>query len=296
MGCLLAGLIGKTRRVVLLCRNADGAKALAKAGVRLSGPGDTPERTIAVEAVTDVSEVSPPPGLVFLCVKARDTEGAVAPLVGTSLDATVAVVQNGLGRAAIVGKLLGDPERVVGVFTSEGSTRLAPRFVRHSGPGETCVGALAGGLARAEQVADVLAAAGLKVRLEADLRQIEWEKVQVNAAINALSGLLGCPNGALLESDFSQALGDCAAIEVGVVAKALGIPGDWSEEAGKGRWRAVARATAGNRSSTLEDLLRGQKTEVFAINGAVAQAANELGVNTCVNRVLAQLLGAREEL
>jgi 2-dehydropantoate 2-reductase len=155
---------------------------------------------------------------------------------------------------------------------------------------------LSGGLGRAEVVANILAEAGLKVRLEADLRRLEWEKVQVNAAINALSGLLGCPNGALLESDFSLTLGDCAAIEVGAVARAAGVPGAWSEEASKARWRAVAKATAANRSSTLEDLLRGQKTEVFAINGAVARVGDDLGVNTCVNRVLAQILGAREEL
>ena len=173
---------------------------------------------------------------------------------------------------------------------------MAPGQVRHSGPGETAVGPLSGGLSRAERVADVLAAAGLKVRLQPDLRRIEWEKVQVNAAINALSGLLGCPNGALLENDFSQRLADCAAIEVGVVAEAAGVPGEWSEEASKARWRTVAKATSANRSSTLEDLLRGQKTEVFAINGAVARVGDDLGVNTCVNRVLAQLLGAREEL
>jgi len=54
----------------------------------------------------------------------------------------------------------------------------------------------------------------------------------------------------------------------------------------------VARRTAGNRSSMLQDILRGAPTEIDAINGAVAEAGERLQVPTPVNRTLWRLVRA----
>ncbi|MGB9633999.1 MAG: ketopantoate reductase family protein, partial [Chloroflexaceae bacterium] len=56
----------------------------------------------------------------------------------------------------------------------------------------------------------------------------------------------------------------------------------------------VARATAANRSSTLQDVLRGAPTEIAAINGAVAREGARVGVPTPVNALLASLIEALE--
>ena len=85
-------------------------------------------------------------------------------------------------------------------------------------------------------------------------------------------------------------------MEVGQVAVEKGVAGDWGPGASRRRWEAVSRATAFNISSTLQDLRLGRKTEVHAINGAVAEAARELGVEAPVNGLLAQLVRALEEL
>lgn len=291
MGCLLSAQIAAAgRRVVLLDRSESRARQISERGIRVG------EAVVHVEAVTSLAGLTGSPAVAFLCVKARDTEGAVAAVAGLGDEVTLAVLQNGLGRAAAVGELLGEPSRVVGVFTSEGATLVGPGAISRRGQGHTTVGPLVpAGLARARYVGEVLAD-GFKVSVEEDLRRLEWEKVQVNAAINALTGLLGCLNGGLLDSASGQAVADLAAEEVGAVASAAGVPGEWSPEASRARWRAVARATEDNRSSTLSDLWKGQKTEVFAINGAVAEVASNNGVNACVNRVLAQLIQAREDL
>jgi 2-dehydropantoate 2-reductase len=57
---------------------------------------------------------------------------------------------------------------------------------------------------------------------------------------------------------------------------------------------AVARDTADNRSSMLQDLERGAPTEIDAICGAVVGAGDRLGVPTPVNRCLWQLVRALE--
>ena len=78
-----------------------------------------------------------------------------------------------------------------------------------------------------------------------------------------------------------------AAREAGAVARAAGVV---LAEDPVERVRLVARATAANRSSMLQDVERGRRTEVDAINGAVAERGRALGVPTPINETLADLV------
>jgi 2-dehydropantoate 2-reductase len=57
---------------------------------------------------------------------------------------------------------------------------------------------------------------------------------------------------------------------------------------------AVARATAKNRSSMGQDVDFGKRTEIDAINGAIAGFGEELGIDTPVNLTLTRLLQIME--
>jgi 2-dehydropantoate 2-reductase len=124
-----------------------------------------------------------------------------------------------------------------------------------------------------------------------DLAGLRWRKLAVNAAINALTALAGLPNGALLDDPVLAADMAAAAREVGAVAAAAGVDlgADPAELA-----RAVARATAANRSSMLQDLARGAPTEVDAIQGEVLRLGRRLGVPTPVNERLWRAVRSRE--
>jgi 2-dehydropantoate 2-reductase len=248
-------------------------------------------RRVTVPASADAAE------FVVVCVKVADTAGAAdtaARLAGA--DGTVVALQNGLGRAAEVARVAGRPDRSVGAVTSEGATRIEAG-VRHAGRGPTRLAPLTeAGRPRAEAAAALLRRAGYDATVAPDLRQLEWEKVLVNAAINALTGLLDRENGALLFSPSAKALASAAAREVAATARALGVPGAWDAEGCDARWVAVAAATARNLSSTVQDLRSARKTEVHAMNGAVARAAHEAGVPAPTNDLLARLIAAREEL
>ena len=62
------------------------------------------------------------------------------------------------------------------------------------------------------------------------------------------------------------------------------------------RVETVARMTAANRSSMLQDVLRGATTEVETINGAVMRAGEQSEVPTPVNADLYRMVKAIEEL
>jgi 2-dehydropantoate 2-reductase len=62
-----------------------------------------------------------------------------------------------------------------------------------------------------------------------------------------------------------------------------------------GRVVEVCRATAGNISSMLQDVLRKDITEVAFINGAIVREGEDLGIPTPVNHTLTSLVQAIQE-
>lgn len=281
--------------VALLDHDPARAARLAASGLTIEDPHGGAPRAVRVPVTASVAGLAPE--LVLLCVKVPATAAAVQAIAALPGRPTVLVLQNGLGRAAEVAGLLGDPGRVLGGSTREAATLLGEGRVLHAGRGPTRIAPLEWPrLELARRAQDLLLRQGkLPVEVEPDLRRLEWEKVLVNAAINALTGVLRCKNGALLESPAAAELASAAAVEAAAAARALGVSG-WTDEEAVGEWRRVARFTAGNTSSTLQDLSRGRKTEVHAINGAVARAAQELGLPAPVNATLARLIAALEEL
>ncbi|MEZ0227910.1 MAG: ketopantoate reductase family protein [Planctomycetota bacterium] len=292
LGLLFAGLLAeKGAKVALLDRDLERGKRIEKAGVKVSGPGAAPERSMTVSALA----APPDCGFVLVAVKAHADAAVVERLRGLPACVTVVTLGNGLGRVEALAPLGAD--RVLLASTTEGATLEGEGRVRHAGRGVTRVAPLeAAGERRAEKLVRRLAALGLEARVEADARALAWEKVTVNAAINAIAGLLDVPNGALLTNAAASSLADRAAEEAARVAAALAVPGDWSPERAKARWRAVAAATAPNLCSTVQDLRGRRKSEVHAINGAIAEAARMAGVATPTNELLAVLIAAREEL
>ena len=287
---LAACLTRAGREVTLLDHDPARALRLEQAGLEVTDP----EGAVWTARPRVTARLEGEHRLAFLCVKAGASEAALRPLRAGG--ATIAVLQNGCERGQAVGDLLGEPERIVGLVTYQGATRLGEGRVHRVGRGETQAGALAPeSEERAREVAAVLNAAGWSTRL-GPVRQASWEKLLVNAAINALTGLLECPNGDLLASPAAAALGDQAAAEVALLARAMGVPGAWNAEAAAAAWRVVAAQTAANLSSTRQDLQRGQTTEVRAINGTVARLAADLGLAAPLNEHLSRLVAAREEL
>ena len=143
------------------------------------------------------------------------------------------------------------------------------------------------------QVKALFEKAGFATEIIEDLTSLQWGKLAANVAINPLTALLRVHNGALLESPAARLLLQSAAQEVEAVAKAKGIKlpfvdaAVWAQE--------VARKTARNRSSMLQDALRGVETEINAMCGAVVREGQMLGVPTPVNAFLLQLMTAATE-
>jgi 2-dehydropantoate 2-reductase len=292
LGCLFAGLLALNGHDVrLLGRRPEQAEALNRDGVTVERDGEA--RRATVRAGTDPPALGPV-DLAIVLVKATDT-GAAAPSLPALLgpDAPAVSLQNGLGNVDALVAVLG-PERVLGGVSSQGATMLGVGHVRHAGFGPTSLAEAAGGLTeRAQRIAAMLNAAGLNARAYADAAPLIWGKLIANAAINGLGALLNCQNGHTVERPAAHELFISLASEAGAVANALGVTLPFDDPVAHAE--SVAQYTYGNRNSMLQDVEAGRKTEIGAINGAVARLGDEHGIATPVNKVIAGLIRALEE-
>ena len=292
LGCLFGGLLALAGHDVrMLARRPEQAEHIARHGLAIERDGT--ERRAAVRADTDPARLGPV-DLAIVLVKATDTTAA-APALSALLAPTGAAVslQNGLGNVEALTAVLGT-ERILGGVTSQGATLLGLGRVRHAGFGPTSLAeAAGGGSMRAAAIAALLDKAGMPAHAFASVGPLVWGKLIANAAINPLGALLRCQNGVLVERPSSAPLFDGLAAEAGAVARALGVELPFADPVEHAR--SIARVTYANRNSMLQDVEAGRRTEVDAINGAVARLGAEVGVPTPLNATLAALIRAMEE-
>jgi 2-dehydropantoate 2-reductase len=214
---------------------------------------------------------------VIVLVKAGDTVDA----------ARTALAMQPRGVLSLQNGLVGDVLREVcgslpvgqGV-TTEGAFRDGERVVP-SGAGDTLLPPGFGA------VADLLAAAGFRARVEPDIAAARLAKLLVNVAINPLAAIFRVPNGALLAPPHRVLL-DALVTEAWPVLRAAGLLLD--EVSARERVIAVATATAANRASMLQDVLAGRRTEIDAITGALLAMAEGQGVELPTHRAVFTLV------
>ena len=292
LGCLFAGLLSLDGHDVrLLGRRAEQAEEINQTGIVMERDGA--ERRAAVRAGADPAALGPV-DLAIVLVKATDTVAAAPSLpVLLAPGAPAVSLQNGLGNIDALTAVLG-VGRVLGGITSQGATLLGNGHVRHAGFGPTSLAEAGGSLTpRAELIARILDRAGLVATAYADAAPLIWGKLIANAAINPLGALLRCRNGDTVERPASRELFYGLAREAGAVAAALGVTLPFADPAAHAE--SIARITSNNRNSMLQDVEAGRRTEITAINGAVARLGAEHGIPTPLNATVAQMVCALEE-
>jgi 2-dehydropantoate 2-reductase len=294
MGSLFAARLAPLAEVTMIAHWAPQLAALRQRGLTLEEPdGRRAQLQPGTLEVTSEPAAVVPVDVALILVKSYQiarAAGEAAMLLAP--DGIVLTLQNGLGNREILGAAVG-PERALAGTTSEGATLLEPGIVRHAGRGLTYLGANQAQSARAATLATLLEEAGFATRLESNVEALLWAKVAVNAGINPLTALLGTENGFLLQHEPARELMIAAAEEAAAVAAALGchLP---LPPAGE-RVVQVARATAANSSSMLQDLRNRRQTEIEAITGAVVTTGATHGIATPVNDALLSLVRAAEQ-
>lgn len=301
LGSVFGGFLRRAGLPVTLLGRAPHVEIIARDGLRIDGIWGE-HRIEGFDVATDVSQLRGPFDLVLLPVKSYDTEEvarAVVPfLAGNGF---ILSLQNGLGNVETLESVAGT-QRTLGARVIFGATLAAPGHARVTVFADpTAIGTLHAGRhpasdEAARKWAETISAAGVPAVYTDRLASSLWAKVFYNAALNPLGALLGVHYGALPEHEQSRGVMDTVIEEAFSVAVSESVELPWLDAAAYRRefYRRLVPATHDHRSSMLQDLERGRRTEVDAINGAVWRRGAERGIATPVNETLTRLIRLRE--
>lgn len=260
---------------------------------------------------------------LIVTVKAQQTAAALKSVKHRlTPESTVLLLQNGMGTVEeITEKVFPDPRErphyMMGII-SHGLLRKEPFHVAHTGIGTTILSPVSprGSLAPNEQEADwapstkyLLRTLTLSPPLVAvaetptNLLQYQLEKLAMNCVINSFTVLLDCQNGELLYNyNLTRAM-RLLLIEISTVICSLpelqGVPGikaRFAPERLRKMAANLANRTAKNTSSMLQDVRRGNKTEIEYINGYIVRRGDELGIRCALNYLLMQLIRGKTDI
>jgi 2-dehydropantoate 2-reductase len=296
VGCYFGAMLARSGVPVTLIGRPRHVDAIAAEGLLLKTTTFT-ER-VRVAASTDAGAARGT-GLVLVAVKSWDTEEAARALAPHLAEgATILSLQNGVENAARLRAGTGRDAFPAVVWVAVEMT--APGTLTHAGRGDLVIGdeapsaAGASGRRRAlDAAAALFARAGVPCVVSENIAGELWAKLAANCAYNAVSALGHARYARVTANPDRRRLFEDVVGEVLAVAAASGVDLRGRDILGDA-WRlgtTMAQAT----SSMAQDLARGRRTEIDALNGFVARRGEALKVPAPVNRTLATLVKLLED-
>jgi len=296
VGSYFGGMLARTgARVTLIGRRAH-VEAIARDGLLIDSIHF--QERIAVAASTQ-ADAARDAELVLFCVKTTDTDAAARALAPyLPAGAIVVSLQNGVDNVERIRAASGIEAVPAVVYVA--TAMPTPGRVKHAARGDLVIGWPQRGPAGAgrsnddlARVAQCFAGAGVPCRISENIEGELWTKLVWNCAGNALTALARSTYGQVARNELARDLLAAAASEAIAVARAAGVdlpPLDLAAAGVK-----MAKDLGDATSSTAQDIARGKRTEIDALNGYVARRGAELGVPTPVNHTLFALVKLLEE-
>ncbi|MCL6584683.1 MAG: 2-dehydropantoate 2-reductase [bacterium] len=234
--------------------------------------------------------------VILLCVKSFDTAEAVRQTANLlAEDGLVVSLQNGLGNVEKIAAEVGSRRTLGGrvIFGVEiprpGEAQVtvcADKVVLGS------VGPQGADREKIKQIVEDFCRAHIPTEMVDQIFPFIWAKVLYNCALNPLAALLGVTYGELGENPQTQAIMKEIIAEIYQVAARIGItlPQSSAESYFDHLLNTLIPATASHHASMLQDLRRGKRTEIDALNGAISQMASELGLPAPANLLISRLI------
>jgi len=307
IGTVLGAYLAKAGVPVdLFNHNAKHVEALNQHGAHIVGTVDFIQRVNAYlpEAMTGTYDV------IFLMTKQLDNANVVASFVPfLAPDGVVCTMQNGLPEpsvAAVVGE-----GRTFGCAVGWGATLRSPGVAElTSEPTPEALafslGSMTGGWdGRLVALAKTLAKMGA-VTIEENFMGARWAKLLVNAAFSGLSTCFDATFGDVAANKKSRLVAQRVIKECIEVARRSGVKIEpiqgkdvvklldyrgWFKQ--KISFLIIPIAIKKHRlirASMLQDLARGRRTEIDAINGAVAAQGDKIGFETPYNDMIVAIV------
>jgi 2-dehydropantoate 2-reductase len=219
---------------------------------------------------------------LLVTTKAYDARHAMAAIAHRlQNDGQVLLMMNGMGLADELREDFPQLDFYSGT-TTQGAYRLAPRHIRHAGQGHTRIGQP--GIKSPPSWYHQWSRAIDSCLWDSNIEEALWLKLAINCAINPLTAVHGCRNGELASRPELASQVALLCDEIALISSAAGQPrvaADLRQAVNQ-----VIAATADNRSSMLQDVEAGRRTEVDYITGYLLSVGRDHGIPAPHNAAL----------
>jgi len=289
----------------VVCKHQETVNRALSDGFHICGVQG--EHHIPLRGVKEIHDLSGPKDVVFLATKANDVMDAGQALLPFLKETSVVVsLQNGICEDALA-KILGR-NRVIGCVVAWGASMHGPAELEITSEGEFVIGSLdsqpKSKLQLIKQMLDDVAPTRISDNIMGEL----YSKLIINSCINSLGVIVGTRLGELLAMKRARQVFTAIMREAMVVASAMGIK---VEPGGGGKLdyyrflegggvlsqikrdllvRVIGFKYRRIKSSSLQSLERGRKTEIDYLNGYICARGRQYGIPTPINDVVVRMV------
>lgn len=305
LGTILGAFITKNGgQIDLINRNKAHVAALQEHGAHVTGTVDF------VQPVTAYTpeEMSGQYDIIFLMTKQQHNAEVVSFLKDyLADDGVIVTLQNGLPELQIA-EIVGE-DRVLGCTVAWGATMQEPGVCELTSEPDSLTFSLGSFAAKPHphllEVKQLLSLMG-PVDLEANFIGTRWSKLLINAAFSGMSAVLGCTFGQaagdrrsrkIVQALIKECIDVCAQGGIRIepvqgkdIVKLLDYRGPVKKALAHAIIPLAIRKHALLKASMLQDLEKGKKTEVDAINGAVSAYGRKVGCPTPCNDKVTEII------
>ena len=305
LGTILGAFITKGGgQIDLINHNKAHVEALRSKGATVTG---TMSFTQEVSALTD-EEISGEYDIIFLMTKQQNNREVVTFLKDhLAADGVIVTLQNGIPEL-LIAQIVGE-ERVLGCTVAWGATMQGPGVCELTSAPDSLtfsLGSLSGTPnPRLNDVKALLELMG-PVEMDANFIGTRWSKLLINSAFSGMSAVLGCTFGEaaadkrsrrIVQSLIKECIDVCAKGGIRIepiqgkdIVKLLDYSGPVKKKISFLIIPVAIRKHALLKASMLQDLEKGKKCEVDAINGVVCESGRKAGCPTPFNDKVVEII------
>ncbi len=245
--------------------------------------------------VVHPEKAAAPADLILVALKHHHLPGAVGDLCNLiGAGTTILSVMNGLDSEETLGAVYGMDKVLYAVSVGIDAVREGNR-VTYTKPGKLYFGEATNTppSERVRRVGTLLDRAAIVHETPPDMIRTLWWKFMINVGVNQASAAMRAPYGAFQSSPEAQALMETLMREVIALAEAEGV--DLSEADIRAWYGFMNGLSPEGKTSMLQDVEAGRKTEVEMFAGKVIELGARHGIPTPVNETLLRIIHVLEE-
>lgn len=277
IGSLYGAKLSRLNDVVLIARKKH-ADAINREGLKITGVENTAYRLKAATRIKKIEKNT----IIILTTKVYDSENAIKQIKKLlRKDTVILCLQNGYGSEEIGKKIIEKKCPVLRGVTAVGTGFLKPGIIKMNNVGYTAIEKSG----KSREIAENFDRCGLKAYVSKNIKEDVWKKLFVNCVFNPITGIFKIKNCEIAD-------GKLKPLRDGIIKECLAVA---EKDGFKFSFKFVEGIIDGvresnNYSSMYQDLLKGNRTEIDCLNGAVVKLGKKYGIKCPVNESLVGMI------